>query len=124
MNARNELAGILEQWLQLTGKESAAIQSAAWPALKRIQARKTALRQSFAAAAQKCAREDASAAQALTPQAARIVSLLTRNGEALAAQLRKVRARQEVLNQAKRNLSRIKRSYLRPQHSTAWHSYS
>ena len=33
MSARKELAGILEQWLQLTRSEGAAIQAALWPAV-------------------------------------------------------------------------------------------
>jgi len=129
MSARNELAGILRQWLKLTEEEGAAIQSAGWPAIKRIQARKAALREPLAVAMQKCARADATAgpAHSLKPfraEAARIISLLTRNGEALGAQLRQARARQELLDQAKRNLRRIQRSYLPPQPPTAWHSYS
>jgi hypothetical protein len=127
MSAQHELAGILQQWLQLTREESAAIQSARWPALTRIQARKAALREALPAAARRSAQEDAAAGPArksFRAEVGRITSLLTRNSETLAAQLRQVRARQELLDQAKRNLRKIQRSYLRPRHPAAWNSYS
>ncbi len=130
MSARRELAGILEQWLQLTRAEGAAIQAAVWPAVRRIQARKAALRKSLAEAAQTCAEEDAAAdpgnpaPKPFRAEVGRIISLLTRNGAALTAQLSQARARQESLDQANRNLRRIQRSYVRPQPPTAWHSYS
>jgi hypothetical protein len=91
MSARTELAGILRQWLKLTREEGAAIASARWPVIKRIQARKTVLRESLATAARQCAREDAAGGHGqpdlkqFRAEAARIISLLTRNGEALAA---------------------------------------
>jgi uncharacterized protein involved in exopolysaccharide biosynthesis len=130
MSAREELGGILEQWLQLTQEEGAAIQAAAWPAVRRIQARKAALRKSFTEAARKCAQEDAAASpgnpapRPFRAEAGRIISLLTRNAAALAAQVSRARARQESLDQANRNLRRIQRSYVRLQPPTAWHSYS
>jgi hypothetical protein len=130
MSARKELAGILEQWLQLTQAEGAAIQAALWPAVRRIQARKAALREPFTEAARKCAQEDAAAGpgnpapRPFRAEVGRIISLLSRNGAALAAQLNRARARQESLNQAARNLRRIQHSYVRPQPPTAWHSYS
>ncbi len=130
MSARKELAGILEQWLQLTRAEGAAIQAALWPAVRRIQARKAALRKSLIEAARTCAEADAAAGPGnpapgpFRTEVGRIISLLTRNGAALTAQLRRARARQESLDQADRNLRRIQRSYVRPQPPTAWHSYS
>jgi hypothetical protein len=127
MSARNEFSGILQQWLQLTREEGAAIQSGLWPDVRRIQARKVVLREAFTAAARKCAREDVSGGRTQKPfraEVGRIISLLTRNGEALAGQLRRVQARRKLLEQAKRNLRRIQRSYLRPRQPTAWHSYS
>jgi len=130
MSARDEIAEILEQWLQLTRAEGAAIQSASWPAVDRIQARKAILQKSLAEAARKSTSEEAAGrptTPALAPfraKAAQINSLLTRNAEALAAQVRRARARQKLLDETKRNLSRIQRSYLRPHLPTAWHSYS
>ena len=130
MSARKELAGILEQWLQLTRAEGAAIQASAWPAVRRIQARRAALRKSLAEAARACAEEDATAApgnpalKSFRAEAGRIMSMLARNGAALAAQSRRAQARQEALDQEKQNLRRIQRSYVRPHPPTAWHSYS
>ncbi|MGP8201486.1 MAG: hypothetical protein ACLQU4_18505 [Limisphaerales bacterium] len=129
MSARKELAGILEEWLQLTRSEGAAIQAAAWPALREIQARKAALRKSFIEAMRACAAEESGGAGKFAPrpfraEASRILSLLTRNGAALAAQLSRAKARRELLNQADRNLRKIQRSYVRLHPSTAWQSYS
>ena len=59
MSARKELARLLEQWLQLTRIVGEAIDVAAWPDVKRIQARKASLRQPLAEAARELAQEDA-----------------------------------------------------------------
>ena len=120
MSASNEIAGILEQWLQLTRAEGAAIQSANWAAVKQIQARKASLQKSFKEAAGSVN----PVSNLLRAKAGRIISLLARNSEVLAVQLRRARARQKTLDDVKRNLQRIQRSYVRPQPLTAWHSYS
>jgi len=119
MSARNELADILNELLQLTQEEGAAIAAALWPAVVRIQARKAALRHMLSAA-----RGDQAATASLRGEAARIISLLARNGEALTAQLDRARARQKSIDQARQNLRRIQRSYLPRQKSLAWQSYS
>ncbi|HZM03029.1 MAG TPA: hypothetical protein VFC44_08385 [Candidatus Saccharimonadales bacterium] len=130
MNARQDIARLLEQWLQLTQEEGAAIKAALWPAVKRIQAQKAALQTPLTEAAQRWAEEDSSngglnaALQPFRAEVGRILSLLTRNGEALAAQLRRAQAEQELLDQATRNLSKIEGSYVRHLSPTAWHSYS
>jgi glycerol-3-phosphate dehydrogenase len=124
MSARQNLAGILEQWLKLTQAESAAIQSARWPVLKQIHARKTALRQSLAEAVGQCKAEYATVPRDLLAQVRRIISLLTRNGQALAARRRQAQVCQEALDQTKRNLLRIRRSYTQPPVTARWHSYS
>jgi DNA repair exonuclease SbcCD ATPase subunit len=130
MSARQEIAHLLEQWLQLTEAEGAAIQGAVWPALKRIQSHKAGLQKALTEAARKWAEEDSAngspnaALQPFRTEVGRILSLLTRNGEALAAQLRRAEAEQETLDQAKRNLSKIEGSYVRSSPQTAWHSYS
>ncbi|MGD0816556.1 MAG: hypothetical protein ABSA83_23440 [Verrucomicrobiota bacterium] len=129
MSARKELAGILEKWLQLTRAEGEAIQAAAWPALREIQARKAALRKSFTEVMRACAAENAGAAGKFAPrpyraEAKRILALLTRNGAALAAKLSQAKARRELLNQADLNLRKIQRSYVRPHPLMAWQSYS
>jgi hypothetical protein len=130
MSAREEFAAILQQWLQLTREEGAAIQSADWPAVRLIQTRKASLRGSFTAAAHRCAGDDKSSApvqpasKSFRAEAARILSLLTRNSAALAAQMHQVRTRQEALDQTKRILSKIQRSYFRPRQPRAWNYYS
>ena len=120
MNAREEIAGILEEWLQLTQAEGAAIQAAAWSDLARIQARKATLQEGLTKARGHAHAEPG----AVRAKVARIISLVTRNGVALAEKLRLARERQRLLDQSNRNLHRIQRSYVRPPSPAAWHSYS
>jgi hypothetical protein len=118
MSARKELAEILEQWRQLTQEEGAAIRSGVWDKVRQIQSRKAALRKSLAA-------ETAPpASNPFRAEVGRIISMLTRNSQALAARMRQAKARQQVLDQVKQNLQKIDRSYVRRQQSTAWQSYS
>ncbi len=124
MSARQNLAGILEQWLQLTKEESAAIQSSGWLEFQRIKARKAVLRPALAQALQQCAADGEAVAGSVRTQVGRIISLLTRNGAALSARRRRLQERQQALEQAARNLERIRRSYNRPPPRPAWHSYS
>jgi hypothetical protein len=130
MTARNEMAGILQHWLQLAQKEGEAIESGDWAAVIKIQARKTVLREKFTVAALQCAALDATDASGQASsrpfrlEVARIVSLLTRNGEALAEKMRQARERQHSLEQGRQNLGRIQRSYLRPQPGKALQRYS
>ena len=124
------MARILEQWMQLTYAEGAAIRVAAWPSVMSIQDRKIALRQSFSLVARQCAEEEAAAGTAGTgekpfrAEVGRLINLINRNGAALAAQLSAARGRQRLLEDANRNLDRIQRSYVRPSTPAAWHSYS
>jgi hypothetical protein len=130
MSARKDMARLLEEWLQLTQAEGAAIQSAAWSAVKEIQARKTELQKSLAEAELNWAAEnpgDTSGVPAPKPfrtEVGRLISLEARNAELLAAQLRRARAQQEALDQAYRNLRKIQRSYARKPLPTAWQCYS
>ncbi len=130
MSARKDTARLLDQWRELTQAEGAAIQSATWPAVKEIQARKTELQKSLAEAEQNWAAENPVDAAGVPPakpfrtEVGRLISLEARNAELLAAQLRRARARQEDLEQAYRNLRRIQRSYVRKPLPTAWQCYS
>jgi hypothetical protein len=130
MNTPNEMAGILEQWTRLTQAEGTAIQAAAWPALKQIQSQKAGLRKAFSQAAAKFSQEEAAAgpggpaSKPFRVEVSRLLALVARNGAVLAAQLSRARSRQELLDQANRNLRRIQSSYVRPQRAAAWHSYS
>jgi aryl-alcohol dehydrogenase-like predicted oxidoreductase len=123
MSAREELAGVLDKWLRLTRKEGAAIDSASWHDLRQIQAQKSLLKNSFAAAAQRCAAEGV-ALDPFRPAAARVLSLLTRNGEVLAAQMRQARLQEAALDENRRNLFRVQRSYVGRRSRAAWHCYS
>lgn len=124
MSARTELAGILAQWQQLSRDEGRAIDAAAWPRLRKIQARKAVLRQPLTQAFQRCAKEEGRADFPFQSELARIISLLTRNGERLAARCRQARARQEALERSRRNLRRIERSYSHLGRRANGHSYS
>jgi hypothetical protein len=125
MSAHEEIDSILEQWLQLTEAEGAAIQKGNWPEVKRLQCRKGVLRQPLSEAIRHYAADPARpGSRHFRSRVARLNSLLTRNGALLADQLRRARARQETLNQTRRNLQGIGRIYGRSRSGHAWHSYS
>ena len=129
MNARQEIAKILEQWLQLTKAEAGAIQSAGWPSLKEIQAAKTGLQNQLARAKEKWEAENPGEAfsgpdkHPFHSELSRLLSLATRNGELLTAQLRRAHAERESLNEAFRNLRKVQQSYSAKPHG-AWDCYS
>lgn len=124
MSARPNLAGILEQWMQLTKAEAVAIQSFNWPELKRIQTAKTALREPLAQACKQAAGTGENVPGWIREKVGRIKSLLTRNAETLAARLRQARFQAETLDQAARNLQRIHQSYARDGKPAGLNSYS
>ncbi len=116
MSARPEIAKILEQWLQLSKAEAGAIQSTAWASLKEIQAAKTGLQKQFARAKEKWEAENPSEFSSpdkypFRAELGRLASLATRNGELLAAQLRRAEAKRESLKEAFRNLRKVQQSY-------------
>lgn len=120
MSASNPIAGILEEWLQLTRAEGAAIAAAAWDKLRQVQARKAAVQKALA----QLERPNAKALAEFRPHAARIISLLARNSKAVAAQKRRAQERQKSLDETKKNLRRIQQSYFQAKPRAAWHSYS
>ena len=117
MSARQEIAKVLEQWLQLSKAEAGAIQSAAWASLKEIQAAKAGLQKQFARAKEKWEAENPGEAfsgpdkHPFRAELGRLASLATRNGELLAAQLRRAEAKRESLKEAFRNLRKVQQSY-------------
>lgn len=119
MSVRIEPADVLREWLCLTREEGTAIESACWIEVRRIQARKGALREILARIPR-----DQPVSAALRAEAGRILSLLSHHSQALATQRDKARARQQALDQAKQNVARIRRSYLFPRKAAAWQSYS
>jgi hypothetical protein len=127
MNAREDIAHLLEEWRTLTQAEGVAIRSAEWPKVQEIQSRKVELQKSLNAAEANWAAENPEAKTAAKPfraEVGRLISLEARNAELLAAQLRRARMDQEKLEQAGRNLRKIKSSYTRRMSLTAWQCYS
>jgi hypothetical protein len=117
MSARQEMARLLDQWLQLTQAEAGAIQSASWAALRNIQSAKSLLQKDVARAGEKWQVENPGKPlpcgnqHPFRAELSRLLSMATRNGELLVAQLRRARARQESLDNAARNLRKIQRAY-------------
>ncbi|HUD49550.1 MAG TPA: hypothetical protein VMR33_22175 [Candidatus Baltobacteraceae bacterium] len=118
MGARQEIANLLEHWLQLSQAEAGAIRSASWPSLREIQAAKAGLQKHLSQARQKWESENPGEVLAgpgkhpFYAELRKLLSLETRNGELLAAQLRRARARRESLNEALRNLRNLHQSYV------------
>ena len=88
MSARKDIARLLEQWLQLTRDEATAIQSASWPALRDIQSRKAELQKSLSQAEKNWAAENPGEPKPFRAEVGRLISLVARNAELLAAQMR------------------------------------
>jgi hypothetical protein len=119
MSARQELAGLLEQWLQLTQAEGAAIQAANWVQVREIQSTKARLQPVITDQ-----KAQLSGANPFAAQVGRLLSLEARNSELLAAQLRRVSAEKSSLDQSHQNLRRIHRSYVPQSGAAGWNCYS
>jgi hypothetical protein len=125
MSARQDIGRLLDQWLQLTKAEAAAIQAAAWSKLAQIQSDKAALQQALDAERQRYIQpRGVVESPAVQAQVARLVSLEARNAELLAAQQLRARAEQSALEQSKRTLRKVRRSYNQPGTTSAWEGYS
>jgi hypothetical protein len=129
MSAQQEMASILEQWRQLTQAEAGAIQSAAWPSLREIQAAKVSLQKHLTQAGEKWEAEKPGNVLAVPrkhpfyAKLVRLLSLETRNAELLAAQLRRAHAHRESLNEAVRKLQNVHQSYVSKPEGV-WNCYS
>ncbi len=126
MSARQDIAGLLQQWRRLTEAEGGAIQTAAWAAVKEIEAAKAGLQKELSRAMGKWTEENAGAVLSINPFRAevdRLISLEMRNREWLAAQQQRAQMEKESSDRALRTLRRVQRSYAR-QPDTAWNSYS
>ncbi len=129
MTARQEIADLLEHWLQLTHAEAAAIGSAKWQSLKQIQAAKACLQKRLTQARETWLAEYPSKAVAAPgkhpfhAEMGRLLSLETRNAVLLTAKLQRARAQRESLNEAARNLRNVRRSYA-PKPSGVWNCCS
>ncbi|HEX3799032.1 MAG TPA: hypothetical protein VH413_10055 [Verrucomicrobiae bacterium] len=125
MTAPENIASLLEEWRALSQDEAVAIRSAKWTSVREIQARKTELQKTLAAAdANWSAQNPAAAAKPFRKEVGHLISLEARNAELLAAQMRRARLEQQTFEQAGRNLRKIQRSYTRRAAFAAWQCYS
>jgi hypothetical protein len=126
MSARQDIAGLLEQWRRLTAEESEAIQIGAWTQLKSIQAAKSDLQPLLNCAMDKWAEENTGAPSTDHPFRAEVndlIALEAGNGQLLAAKMHNVQEARSSLEQAGRRLRRVHASYGQKR-DAAWHSYS
>ena len=119
MNQGENPSALLQQWLELTRAEAAAIQSSAWQKLGEIQSRKASLRQPLAEAFQQCN----SAELLFRGELGKLIALESRNAQVLTDRLQKAREQRLALERAALNLRNVRRSYAPPP-VTAWNSYS
>ena len=123
------MARLLEEWLALTQAEAGAIQAAAWARVSEIQAGKSALQKSLVETHEKWSRENpqelnSPAGHPFRAELGRLISLESRNGELVAAQMRRARVQQETLNLVTKNLGKIRKSYVAPPSPTVLQCYS
>jgi hypothetical protein len=118
MAARQEIAELLDQWLQLTRAETGAIENGTWPSLREIQTAKVSLQKRLGEAREKWQAENPGklvAGPVKHPFYAvigRLLSLETRNAALLAGKLRRAHTKRESLKEAARNLRKVQQSYV------------
>ena len=113
MNARQRIAQLLKEWLEMTRRESHAIQVGRWPELARIRKAKAALQQPLTDAIEQWKTENPQEA-ATNPFRSEISSLLdleSHNSELLAVRKREVREKMLLLEQALYDLLHLRSSY-------------
>jgi hypothetical protein len=129
MSARDDMARLLQQWLQLTRAESEAIQAAAWPKLQELHSHKASLRQPLDQALAKWKTQESSAFPAAVSdhpfraEVSRLIALESHNAQLLAARRQKAREQQLLLERAAHNLRKVRRSYAPPP-AVVWNSWS
>jgi hypothetical protein len=113
MNHRQQIAAILNQWLQMTHGESQAIRSSDWPALRKIQAAKAELRQPLAQAIEQWRTTNPVEASSnpFRIEVAELLALEAQNSHVLATRKHHVREKKRLLEQAQFNLRRVRSSY-------------
>ncbi len=114
MSARHDLEKLLGRWRQLTQAEAAAIEAAAWSGLAGIQSAKSALQKSLSGALEQFAAETGAPLPANHPlcaEAARLISLESRNASLLAGQIHRAEVKKESQSNALRNLHRLNQTY-------------
>jgi hypothetical protein len=125
MSAQQDIARLLQQWLDFTQAEAGAIESSAWPALKEIQAAKSKLQRPLTDAMGKWTAQspENSSNHPFRAEVNQLIALEARNSERLSAQASRTRLRQESQANAVRNLRNVHRSYGRKP-AAGWESYS
>jgi hypothetical protein len=130
MSAREELAGLYDEWLRLTERESEAIAAGAWPVVASHQQAKLALQQYIAATSDRLKSERPGDAAGRTSESNpfkenldHLIALESRNAETIAAKRRVAESERAQLDRASQNLRLVQRSY-GSSPTTAWHSYS
>ncbi|HWD17757.1 MAG TPA: hypothetical protein VHB20_00640 [Verrucomicrobiae bacterium] len=129
MDARQQIADLLQQWRELSQAEFKAIQAGDWANLKTLQAAKETLQHGLTAARETWNAENPTLS--LSPLSehpfadvvSSLVALETRNEQLLEARRQKVRDRQLLLKQARGNIRRVRHSYA-GYAEAKWNSYS
>jgi hypothetical protein len=115
MNPRQRITMFLKEWLELTHRESHAIQVGRWAELARIQKAKAALQQPLTDAIEQWKTENPAEAVAnpFRNEVSRLLDLESHNCELLAVRKREVREKIHLLEQALYDL-RLLRSTFAP----------
>jgi hypothetical protein len=123
------MAHLLERWLTLTQDEAVAIQDAAWMRVTEIQAGKAALQQLIIDVHERWEKENPRdlihpETHPFRAQLGRLISLESRNAELVAVQRRRALVQQQVVEQAGRNLRKVRSSYTPDSPRAMLQSYS
>jgi hypothetical protein len=127
MSARDTIIGLLQEWFRLTQTEARAIEARSWRDVCSAQAAKSRLRPLLDAAmtglpaAQKASGEIPD--QSIRSRIGQLIAMEASNANLLAEQKRKAGMRMQSLVDARRNLARLRRSYL-PRPDMVFDSYS
>jgi hypothetical protein len=115
MIARQHIAAILKEWMEMTHLEGQAIRAGDWPALRQTQEAIAGLRVSLSAAMEQWTAENPEEAksQPFRDEVSQLLALETRNSDLLAVRKRQAREKKLLLEQALFNLRRIRSSYAR-----------
>lgn len=113
MNARQHITALLKEWLDMTHRESHAIQMGRWSELARIQKAKAALQRPLTNAIERWKTESPAeaASHPFRDEVSRLLALEANNGELLAVRKREVREKTLLIEQALDDLRRLRSSY-------------
>jgi hypothetical protein len=128
MSARETINGLLEEWLRLTRSEARAIEASSWRDVRKFQSAKTRLQPLLNSARGELIAENPSLASdagghPFRAEINHLIALEASNAALLAEQKRKARVRMQSLVEARRNLGRLRGSYL-PKPDLVLDSYS